>query len=254
MLWAIDVGNTHTVVGLYQDGWRAVWRLATHSGDTEDELAAQLSQLCDVAGLAFKTDGVVIGSVVPSITHTWAHFAQKWLGREPVFLECGHQVGLEVVYKPANAVGADRIANALAALDLVGAPVVVVDFGTATTFDTIDGHGRYLGGAILPGVLVSLEALSQRAAKLPQVSLEEPTRAIGTDTVSALRSGVMFGYAGAVDAILERILAELASNTTVLATGGLAGSFMKICRNLSRQEPNLTLDGLRLAFQRLTGP
>ncbi len=252
MLWAIDVGNTHTVIGLNDGSWNAVWRLATDADQTEDQIAAALSQLCSQKGVPFEASGAVIGSVVPATNATWRHFCSKWLDTEPSFLESGAQVGLTVAYDPPTAVGADRIANALAAIHRFGSPVVVVDFGTATTFDTVDSEGRYVGGAILPGVLVSMEALARRAAKLPQVALEVPERAIGSNTVDSLRSGIMIGYAGAVDAIAKRIRNELGGTARVVATGGLASAFQGMCEEISEVAPLLTLDGLLLARQRLT--
>lgn len=252
MLWAIDVGNTHTVIGLYDTGWKAVWRLGTHAEVTEDQHAATLGQLCQSTGLPFGADGVVIGSVVPAASQSWRHFAEKWLKVAPRVLETGHQVGLEVTYDPPHAVGADRIANAIAAIEKFGAPVVVVDFGTATTFDTVDASGRYIGGSIMPGVLVSIEALASRAAKLPQVSLEPPRVSFGRNTVDALRHGVMYGYAGAVDRVLEQIQQELGPNVKTVGTGGLARSFMGLCRNLQEIDVNLTLDGLVIAYNRLS--
>lgn len=253
MLWAIDVGNTHTVIGLYDSQWQAVWRLATHSGDTEDQLMATLGQLCSQSQLPFEATDVIVGSVVPSSNETWRLFASKWLKRQAVFVESGPQVGLEVTYDPPLAVGADRIANALAAIVLVGAPVIVVDFGTATTFDTVDSMGRYVGGSIMPGVLISLDALAAKAAKLPSVALDQPRTAIGRNTVDALRSGVMYGYAGAVDNVLRLIKSELGGQVPTIGTGGLATAFMGLCREIEREEPNLTLDGLRLAHRQISG-
>lgn len=251
MLWAIDVGNTHTVVGLH-DGreWVSVWRLATNAGDTEDHFAATLGQLCEMAGHPLAADGVVIGSVVPTVNAAWAAFASEWLGKPATFLETGAQVGVQVSYEPPHAVGADRIANTLAAVEKYGFPIIIVDFGTATTFDTVDSTGCYVGGAILPGVLVSVEALAQRAAKLPSVSLRNPGPAIGRNTVDALHSGVMYGYAGSVDALCRRISAELGGSVKVIATGGLASAFLGLCETIELVEPDLTLDGLLIAFKR----
>jgi len=250
MLWAIDVGNTQTVVGLWDGDWKAVWRFATRSGDTEDQTAASLAQLCALRGLPFRADGVIVGSVVPSVNADWRRFGQEWLGQEPLFLRNGEEVGLEVLYRPADAVGADRIANALAAIDQVGTPVIVVDFGTATTFDVVDAEGRYAGGAIMPGVSVSLEALAARAAKLPSVSLDAPQVAVGTNTVDALRSGTMFGYAGAVDNVVRMIRKERGMASAV-ATGGLSEAFLGLSTEIAAVYPNLTLDGLRTAHGRL---
>lgn len=252
MLWAIDVGNTNTVIGLYDGTWRAVWRMETRSSETEDEFAATLGQLCTMSGLPFEAEGVVVGSVVPTVKSAWAAFSEKWLGSKATFLERGDQVGLTVSYDPHHAVGADRIANAIAAIEKFGFPIVVVDFGTATTFDTIDSEGSYLGGAIMPGVLVSVDALAQRAAKLPPVSLTAPGPAVGTNTVDALKSGVMYGYAGAVDGVCKRIIKELGGEVRVIGTGGLAGAFLGLCDSLQSVEPYLTLDGLVLGFSRMT--
>jgi type III pantothenate kinase len=252
MLWAIDIGNTHAVVGLHDGGhWRAVWRVSTQTQGTEDELAATFEALCRVAGLEFKASAAVVASVVPSATRSWLDFCERWLGVPPRVLERGDQVGIEVTYDPPHAVGADRIANALAALQQIGAPCVVVDFGTATTFDCIDAAGRYIGGAILPGVLVSVEALASRAAKLPPIALREPEAAVGRNTVQALESGVMFGYAGAVDAVARRIRTELGGAAHVVGTGGLAEAFADLCEELDSVDPMLTLEGLRAASRLL---
>ena len=248
MLWAIDVGNTHTVVGLYEGDWKAVWRLATHSGDTEDQIAATLHQLCSAQGIEFRAKRVIVGSVVPSANATWKYFAEKWMGVAPVFLESGDQVDLSITYDPPRAVGADRIANALAGIYKYGKPVIVVDFGTATTFDVVDSEGNYVGGAILPGVQISMEALAGRAAKLPSISLAAPDKAIGRNTVDALRSGVMFGYAGAVDALAKKIRAELGGVARVIGTGGLAPAFLDLSEEIESVDVNLTLDGLILAL------
>lgn len=257
MLWAMDVGNTNTVVGVW-DGtaWRAVWRFGTVSQETEDELAVKLKGFADLAGLPFKASAVAIASVVPRMDHDLERLADKWLHAPVFLLKSGDQVGLPVRYDPPHAVGSDRIANAVGALALVEPPVVVVDFGTATTFDAVSADGCYVGGAILPGVNVSMEALFLRTAKLPQIPLEAPDHAIGVNTVESIQSGVMLGYAGAIDALAERISGELGGTPTILVTGGLGGLFIGLCKNLHRYEPNLTLDGLRLCYERvmLAGP
>lgn len=250
MLWAIDVGNTHTVVGVWTGEWRAVWRFGTGSQETEDELAVKLKGFADLSDIPFRADGVTVASVVPRMDHDLERLCEKWLRTPAFFLRSGDQVGLSIRYEPPGAVGADRIANALGALALVRPPFVVVDFGTATTFDAVDQDGVYVGGAILPGVSVSLEALFSRAAKLPQIPLVAPERAIGRNTVESIQSGVMRGYAGAIDALAVQIASELGERVPVLATGGLGGTFMGLCRSLERYEPNLTLDGLRLAWDR----
>lgn len=249
MLWAIDVGNTNTVVGVWDDQWIAVWRFGTNAGETEDELAVKLKGFADLAGVPFRASGVAVASVVPRMDHDLQRLCEKWLHAPSFFLTTGDQVGLPVEYDPPHAVGADRIANALAALALVEPPLVVVDFGTATTFDAVSRDGVYVGGAILPGPTVSIEALFSRTAKLPQIPLVAPERAIGTSTVASIQSGVMLGYAGAIDALALRISTEL-GGARVLATGGLGGIFIGLCHQIERYEPNLTLDGLRIAWER----
>ena len=251
MLWAIDVGNTHTVVGIYDDKWLELWRLDTTNYATEDEFATALFGLCQMSGTEFKADVVMVASVVPSMDQHIEHFAQKWLKSQVMFLRTGDQVGLKVDYRPPTAVGADRIANAIAALEKVSPPVVVVDFGTATTFDCIGPDGTYLGGAIMPGVEVSAESLASRTAKLPQVSLETPQRAIGKTVVESLQSGLVLGYAGAVDALCRQISEELGEGTTFLTTGGLGKLFLDKCEMLDEFDPHLTLDGLRIAWGRI---
>ncbi|MCB8933107.1 MAG: type III pantothenate kinase [Fimbriimonadaceae bacterium] len=250
MLWAIDVGNTHTVVGLWDgDAWRSVWRRSTDAEATEDELAAWIKAMCELDGVEMAASGVVCASVVPAMHSAIARLGGKWLGSEPRFLDRGDQVGLVVTYDPPHAVGADRLANALGALDRFEPPIVVVDFGTATTFDAIDRQGAYVGGAILTGIEVSSQALFGRTAKLPQVELVAPERAIGRTTVESLQSGLVLGYAGAIDTLAARMSDEL-GGARVLATGGLGSQFAALCAQIASYEPHLTLDGLRIAFAR----
>jgi type III pantothenate kinase len=250
MLWAIDVGNTHTVVGLYDGAWRHLWRLDTHRYSTEDELAAVLNGLCDVAGVPFAAEGVAVASVVPRLDRALAGFASKWFGLSAHFLRNGSEVGLRVDYMPADAVGADRLANALGALARFEPPLIVVDFGTATTFDTVNADGVYVGGAIMPGPEVSAASLASRTAKLPSVALETPLAAIGKDVVGSLQSGLVLGYADAVDGLVRRIKAELGGPASVVATGGLGRLFSEICREVSEFDEHLTLDGVRIAWER----
>lgn len=253
MLLAIDVGNTHTVYGVWDgERWRATWRRSTSADDTEDQLAVWLKGMYDLAGLEFKATGVVCASVVPVLTSPITMLAQEWLGCQPVFIRSGVEVGLKVDYEPVTAVGADRIANALGALERYAPPAIVVDFGTATTFDCIDAHSVYVGGAILPGVQVSAQALVGRTAKLPAIEFTRPTRAIGKTTVESLQNGIMLGYAGAIDALTAKIKGELGGKATVIATGGLGGQFFPLCESIEVYEPNLTLDGLRIAYDRLS--
>lgn len=251
MLWAIDVGNTHTLFGIYRDGrWVAQWRLTTRTMGTEDELAASLHALSERSGLPFQADAMVVASVNPFVDTDLQRLAEEWLKCPVSFLRGGTDVGIEVLYQPVTAVGADRIANALGALEMVKPPVVVVDFGTATTFDAIDAGGRYLGGAILPGPDTLMEALTTKTAKLPSVPLEEPARAIGRTTAESLQSGIILGYVGALERILDKVVQELGGQAEVLVTGGLGAKMVPLCPSLNRYEPTLTLDGLRLFYER----
>ncbi len=252
MLWAIDVGNTHTVVGLW-DGrqWAAVWRRSTNASDTEDEFAASFGGLCGLTGLPFAAESVVCASVVPDANACWERFAARWLGCQARFLRSGDDVGLRVLYQPPSAVGADRIANALAALAMGKPPIIVVDFGTATTFDVVDADGAYAGGSIMPGVEVSTDALVGRTAKLPRIELVAPAQALGRTTTESLQSGIVLGYAGGIEAVATRLCREIGGGATILATGGLGALFMDLCPSIERYEPNLTLDGLRLALPHL---
>lgn len=251
MLWAIDIGNTQTVVGIGdQDRWHTVWRFQTHAATTEDELAAAILALAPRNAIEIAAEGVVIASVVPPAEENWRRFSERYLGQSPMFLRTGAQVGLEVAYHPPEAVGADRIANALAALERDEPPVVVVDFGTATTFDCVNAQGQYQGGAIMPGIRVSLDSLIGRTAKLPAISIEAPEVAVGRNTVESLQSGIVLGYAEAIDGLARRIRGELGKNTTFWCTGGAGASFSQICREIGIYDANLTLDGLRIAWNR----
>lgn len=252
MLLAIDVGNTHTVFGLWDGAaWKAIWRRSTNATDTEDQLAVWLNGVHALAGMAMSADKVVIASVVPQMDSNLELLSTKWLRAKPVFLRDGASVGLVVDYDPPHAVGADRVANAIGALAKHEPPIVVVDFGTATTFDTIDRNGTHVGGAILPGVAIASQALVEHAAKLPQIDLVAPIKAIGRNTVHSLQSGVMLGYAGAIDALAARINDELGGDATIIATGGLGKVFVDLCARIESYDETLTLDGLVLAHSRL---
>lgn len=252
MLWAIDIGNTQTVLGIHDGNrWVATWRHDTNAERTEDEMAGLLKPLLDLNGLDFASaQGMIVASVVPPVDNNWERFGVKYLNCKPVFLRTGNQVGLPVVYDPPSAVGADRIANALGALAQYQPPVVVVDFGTATTFDCVNANGEYAGGSIMPGILVSLSSLVGRTAKLPAIAIEAPKRAVGQNTIESLQSGVVLGYAEAIDGLARRIKAELGENTTIIATGGLGRVFVDLCEMISAYDPVLTLDGLKIAWER----
>lgn len=254
MLWAIDIGNTQSVVGIYFDGaWRCYWRLRTDPLCTEDELAATLAELCELDGIDFSGDGMIIGSVVPSVNETWERFCFKWLGFPPRFLQSGQEVGVTVLYNPPHAVGADRIANTLGALAIAEPPLIVLDFGTATTFDVISADGHYLGGVIMPGINVAMRALASSTAKLPQIQFEAPETVIGMTTSAALQSGLVLGHAAAVDTLAAKIQRELGTPAKVLATGGLGKALASVCTCIDKFDENLTLEGLRIAYDRLGG-
>lgn len=253
MLLAIDVGNSHTVFGVYSEpeGWVATWRHGTNIEATEDELAAWLKTMFELAGLEWRLVGAVCGSVVPGMDPILTALCERYFGVGLKFLTGSSNHGVEVDYTPKTAVGADRIANAIGALDSYSAPIVVVDLGTATTFDVINSERVYVGGAILTGIGTSLQALVSRTAKLPAIELRAPETAIGKTTVHSIESGMMFGYAGAIDAIVRRISAELGGSVTVISTGGLGSVFLGLCESIQENVPMLTLDGLRLAHSRL---
>ena len=252
MLWAIDVGNTQTVVGLHDgSGWKHVWRVQTQREGTADEFGAAMHSLCSLSGVAFEAEGVVAASVVPTLDRTLERFAQRWLNAPIRMLNSGEEVGLPVDYSPEHAVGADRIANAIAALEISDPPVVVVDFGTATTIDCVDATGCYAGGAILAGVDVSASALAAHTAKLPEIDLRAPGTVIGKTTRHSLQSGIVLGHAGAVNSLVQRTVEELGGTAKVIGTGGHCEVFRDLCPSIDLIEPNLTLDGLVIAWHRL---
>ncbi len=251
MLLAIDVGNTQTVFGVRSEGkWLHTWRRATDTRHTEDELAAWLSELFRLAGIPFEITAIVCASVVPSANDAIQRLAHEWFHCELLFVTNELDLGIEVRYDPPRAVGADRLANAIGALSRYQPPIVVVDFGTATTFDAIGHDGSYLGGAILPGVDVSTQALVGHTAKLPQIEYKAPAQAIGRTTIESLQSGIVLGYAGAIDTLARKISGEL-GGAKVIATGGLGGLFVDLCEMIELYDADLTLDGLALIWERV---
>ena len=252
MLMVLDVGNTNTVLGLYE-GRELVgcWRLRTERERTADEygiLIRSLFQLGDIVEVSVSA--IVISSVVPPVRPALEEMAARYFGRQPIFIEPTMDLGMPVRYNPPGDVGADRVVNAIAAYARFGGPVIVVDFGTATTFDAISAHGEYLGGVITPGIGISAEALFLRAARLPRVEIRPPGRVIGTSTVGSIQAGLYWGYAGLVDGILRRMQQEL-EKPYVVATGGLSELIFPACDEIDSVEKNLTLDGMRLVYERL---
>jgi type III pantothenate kinase len=261
MLLTIDVGNTQTVLGLF-DGEEIVehWRLATDPRRSADELGLLVRGLLTASGYsdpdvrrggANGIDGISCCSTVPSALREMRTMCERWFGGVPlVVVEPGIRTGVAVAYDNPKEVGADRIMNTLAAHSLYGGPAVVVDFGTSTNFDVVSAQGEFLGGALAPGIEISVDALASRAAQLLKVQLVRPRSVIGKNTVEALQSGIIYGFAAQVDGITERILAELGGTATVIATGGLAQVVLAECKRVDVHEPWLTLIGLRLVFER----
>ncbi len=252
MLLAIDVGNTETVVGVFRDqelAWR--WRMATVPDRTADELALLFGGFLQQQELSFDRNvtGVVLSSVVPSATQALREMVRRYFRFPPVVVEPGVKTGVPVLTDNPKEVGADRIVNALAAFTRFGGPCVVVDFGTATTFDCVSERGEYVGGVIAPGLQVAARALFEHTARLPLVELVAPGAAIGKNTVESVQSGLIFGYASLIDGMVERIAKEL-GHLTVVATGGLAPAVIDECRTVDHHEPWLTLEGLRLVFEK----
>ncbi len=253
MLLAIDVGNTQTVLGLFQGAELSLhWRIATVGDRTADELALLFGGFLEQEGLSFSRQitGVCVASVVPDQTQALREMVRRYFHFDPVILGPGVRSGIPILTDNPKEVGADRIANAVAAFDGYGGPAIVVDFGTATTYDAVSEHGEYLGGAIAPGVQVSAVALFSATARLQRVEIGEPRSIIGKNTVESIQSGLLFGTAAEVDGMVERMQKELGGHATVIATGGLAETLAPYCQLINRQEPWLTLKGLRLIYEK----
>jgi type III pantothenate kinase len=255
VLLAIDVGNTQSHLGLF-NGEDLVehWRFATRSEATSDELAVRVSSLLELRGLeAGAVDGSIVSSVVPQLTPEYFRMSEQYLNGECVILGPGVKTGMAIQLDNPHELGADRIANAVAAYERLGGPCAVADFGTAITFDVVSEAGEYLGGVIGPGVEISMEALAQRTAKLPPIELGEPPSAaggvIGRSTRQSLLSGITYGFAGAVDAIARRIQTELGDHTRFVATGGHAAAIVPYCELIDEVDDLLTLTGLRLIWE-----
>lgn len=254
MILVIDIGNTNIVLGVYQqEKLQHFWRLSTNHQATTDEYGAIIHNLFIRVGLAVTDiEGVIISSVVPAMVSTIQWLCHDYLYKTPLIVDASIVTGLNIRCDNPHEVGSDRLVNAVAAIDQYGGdiPLVVVDFGTATTFDVIDGKSNYLGGAIVPGIGISMEALYQCAAKLPRIELTKPKSVIGSNTVHSMQAGIIFGYAGQVDGIVDRISKELQAKPKVIATGGFAALIASESRSIDRMNPLLTLEGLRLIYTR----
>jgi type III pantothenate kinase len=276
VLLAIDVGNTETVIGLFSlepgdgppDGARPAppappepaglshhWRLSTVDDRTEDEHALLVSELLNLDGMDVSevVTGIAVTSSVPRVTSALRRMANRWFDVPCVVLEPGTRSGMPILYDNPKEVGADRIANAIGAFDLYGGPCIVVDLGTATTFDAISERGEYLGGAIAPGIAISMDALFHHAAALRRVELVEPRNVIGKSTVESIQSGALYGFVAQVDGMCRRIMDEL-GRSTVVATGGLSDVVAPLSETIDHREPWLTLHGLRLVYERNVKP
>lgn len=264
MLLALDVGNTNTVLGLYRlDGEKpelaAHWRVTTHRTQTVDEYGVFFVRLFEMQGMApSQVTHIIIASVVPPVDSTLRRVCEDYFHVEPMFVEPGIKTGMPMLIDNPSELGADRLADSIAAYERYGGPCIVVDFGTATKFEVISAKGEYLGGAIAPGLGLSADALFSRAARLSRVDIKRPPKVIGTNTVGHLQSGLYFGYIGLVDGILERILSELkpepGRQPRIVATGGLARMVAEDSRYIGEIDEWLTIDGLRILFERNRSP
>ena len=256
MLLAIDVGNTNIVLGVFDDASLVQsWRLQTLRERTADELGLLVDGLFAHSRIdRVRIRGVILGSVVPPLTGTVRAMVRRYFGVEAVTVEPGVNTGMPILYEPPGEVGADRIVNAVAAWEKYGRgggrPMIVVDFGTATTLDAISAKGEYLGGAICPGVQISADALFQRAARLPRIDVRKPPRIVGRTTVGAMESGLFYGYVGMVEGLVTRMAAELGGGAICVATGGLADVIAPETSLIEHVDPDLTLHGLRLVWER----
>jgi len=286
MLLALDVGNTNTVLGLYKLAEEAVataertpelvahWRVSTHRTQTADEYGVLFVNLFNMHGLSTDlVHHIIVSSVVPPVESTLHEVCESYFKVKPIFVEPGIRTGMPVLVDNPAELGADRLVNAIAAYEKYGGPAIVVDFGTATTFDVVSAHGEYLGGVISPGLGISADALFARAARLGRVDIKRPAKVIGTTTVTHIQSGLYYGYIGLVDGILERMIAEMKADIRtglgpnsksgtvnglktphILATGGLAGLIADDSKYISKIDDMLTLDGLRIVFERNRPP
>ncbi len=252
MLLVLDTGNTNIVLGVYDgDELKHHWRMETYRQKTEDEYAMQVKSLFGHVGLEFSDiQGIIISSVVPPVMHPLEQMCKKYFNQEPIIVGPGVKTGLNIKYENPREVGADRIVNAVAAIHEYGSPLIIVDFGTATTYCYVDERGEYMGGAIAPGVNISMEALFDRASKLPRIELIRPEHVVGKNTVSAMQAGILYGYVGQVEGLVNRMKEASKQPPTVIATGGLASLIGKETDTIDIIDEFLTLKGLKLIYER----
>jgi type III pantothenate kinase len=252
MLLVVDVGNTQTHLGTFRgEELAGEWRFATVRESTADELGAALRALLELRDMSFAdVTASIVSSTVPQLAPEWATMAERYLGHRMPIVGPGVRIGMPIRMDNPREVGADRLVNSVAAYERIGAACVVVDFGTAITYDCVSEDGEYLGGIIAPGIEISMEALTARAAKLPRIDLTPPRQLIGKNTVDAIRSGVIYGFAAQVDGIIDRLRDELGEETEALATGGLAETVVPFCETIDDVDALLTLTGLRLIHER----
>lgn len=257
MILLVDAGNTNIVLGVHNGKeYIASWRISTDAKKTSDEYSIQVMELFNLSGIDYKEiDGVIVSSVVPNIMHSLENMLRKCFCHEPIIVGPGIKTGINIKYDNPKEVGADRIVNAVAAHEIYKKPVIIIDFGTATTFCAVKANGDYLGGCICPGIRISSDALFERAAKLPRVELEVPKNIICKNTISSMQSGILFGYIGQVEYIVKKMKQEMKkSNLTeepfVIATGGLANLIAKETDSIDKVDSELTLEGLKILYEK----